>query len=312
VGGVLITGGAGFVGSNLARVLLASGVEVRVLDDFDAVRTDYLDGLDVRRTNGNIEDAATMRRTVRGADAVVHLAAMSGVAPSVEHPGRDFAVNVQGTFNVLDAVRRAGVPRVVFASSGAVLAGAKPPLSESVLPSVLSPYGASKLYGEAALQAFQSVYEFTGIVLRFSNLYGPNCDHKRSVVAEFLRRALHRKPLVIYGNGRQTRDFLHVDDVCRAVGIALRSPSSGVFQLGTGVETSVVRLANLVQKAAGMKLEVERRPTRPGEAARNFVDPSKARQVLRWEARVQLPEGLASTYGWMRDRASGRVAGRPG
>jgi len=304
---VLITGGAGFVGSNLARALLASGHDVRVLDDFDAVRrvagTTYLDGLDVRRTNGNIEDAATVRRAVRGADAVVHLAAMSGVAPSVEHPERDFGVNVLGTFNVLDAVRRAGVARVVLASSGAVLAGAKPPLSESILPDVLSPYGASKLYGEAALQAFQSVYGFTGVALRFSNVYGPNCDHKRSVVAEFLRRALRRKPLVIYGNGRQTRDFLHVDDVCRAVGISLRSPSTGVFQLGTGVETSIARLANLVQKAAGTKLEIERRPPRPGEAARNFVDPSKARRVLKWQARIQLPDGLASTLGWMRDRA---------
>ncbi len=302
MGGVLITGGAGFVGSNLAGALVASGVGVRVLDDFDSVPTDYLAGLKVRRTNANIEDAAAVRRAVKGADAVVHLAAMSGVAPSVEHPEKDFAVNVRGTFNVLDAVRRAGVGRVVFASSGAVLAGAKPPLHEAVVPSVLSPYGASKLYGEAALQAFQEVYGFTGIVLRFSNVYGSNCDHKRSVVAEFLRRALRRKPLVIYGNGRQTRDFLHVDDVCRAVRISLRSPSSGVFQLGTGVETSVARLANLVQKAAGTKLEIERRPTRPGEAARNYVDPSKAKAVLRWEAKVALPDGLASTLAWMRDR----------
>ncbi|HEY7283623.1 MAG TPA: NAD-dependent epimerase/dehydratase family protein [Actinomycetota bacterium] len=302
MGGILITGGAGFVGSNLARSLLASGHDVRVLDDFDAVRTAYLEGLPVRRTNGTIEDPAVVRRAVKGADAVVHLAAMSGVAPSVEHPERDFAVNVHGTFNVLDAVRRAGVPRVVFASSGAVLAGAAPPLAESQIPSVLSPYGASKLYGEAALQAFQSVYGFTGIALRFSNLYGPNCDHKRSVVAEFLRRALHGRPLVIYGNGRQTRDFLHVEDVCRAVEIALRSPSSGVFQLGTGVETSVARLANLVQKAAGRRLDIERRPPRPGEAARNYVDPSKARRVLRWAARVALPDGLAATYAWLRDR----------
>ncbi len=302
MGGVLITGGAGFVGSNLARALLASGHEVRALDDFGAVRTGYLDGLDVRRTSGTIEDPAVVRRAVKGADAVVHLAAMSGVAPSVEHPERDFAVNVRGTFNVLDAVRRAGVPRVVFASSGAVLAGAVPPLSEAQVPSVLSPYGASKLYGEAALQAFQSVYGFIGITLRFSNVYGPNCDHKRSVVAEFLRRALTGRPLVIYGNGRQTRDFLHVDDVCRAVAISLRSPSSGVFQLGTGVETSVIRLANLVQRAAGLKLQIERRPPRPGEASRNYVDPSKARRVLRWEARVSLVDGLGSTYAWMRGR----------
>ena len=143
------------------------------------------------------------------------------------------------------------------------------------------------------------MYGFTGIALRFSNVYGRNCDHKRSVVAEFLRSAAAGRPLVIYGTGRQTRDFLHVDDVSRAVRIALRSPSSGVFQLGTGVETSIARLANLVQKAAGVKLPVERRPERPGEAARNYVDPHKARQVLRWAARVGLPEGLADTYRWI-------------
>jgi UDP-glucose 4-epimerase len=305
MGGVLITGGAGFVGSNLTRELVEAGTEVAVLDDFTAVRTDYLAGLDVRRHPGSVADPTSVRRAVKGMDAVVHLAAMSGVAPSVEHPGRDFEVNVRGTFNVLDAVRRAGVPRVIFASSGAVVAGAKPPLSEGTLPSPLSPYGASKLYGEAAMQAFQSVYGFTGVVLRFSNVYGPNCDHKRSVVAEFLRRALRRRPLVVYGNGRQTRDFLHVADVCRAVRIALRSPSSGVFQLGTGVETSIARLANLVQKAAGVKLDVERRPPRPGEASRNFVDPARARRVLRWQAEVALPVGLASTYRWMLERPRG-------
>src|SRR5262249_30639676 len=153
---------------------------------------------DVGRTNANIEDAAAVRRAVKGCDAVVHLAAMSGVAPSIEHPGRDFAVNVRGTFNVLDAVRRARRARAALAAARAGLAGARPPLPEELVPQVLSPYGASKLYGEAALQAFQSVYGFTGIVLRFSNVYGPNCDHKRSVVAEFLRRALRGRSLVIY------------------------------------------------------------------------------------------------------------------
>ncbi len=235
---VLITGGAGFVGSNLARDLTADGVEVRILDDLSAARDRYVEGLGADLRHGSVTDPASVRRAVKGVDAVVHLAAMSGVAR------------------------------------------------------------------EAALHAFQSVYGFTGIALRFSNVYGPNCDHKRSVVAEFLRRAAAGKPLVIYGSGRQTRDFLHVDDVSRAVRIALRSPSSGVFQLGTGVETSIARLANLVQKVAGKRVEIERRPPRPGEAARNYVDPSKARAVLRWEARVALPDGLASTYRWIAERAT--------
>jgi UDP-glucose 4-epimerase len=167
------------------------------------------------------------------------------------------------------------------------------------VPQPIAPYGASKLYGEGALQAFQSVYGFSGVALRFSNVYGPFCSHKRSVVAAFLRRAIRRQPLVVYGSGRQTRDFLHVRDVSRAVRVALRSPSSGVFQLGTGVETSISRLAHLVCDVAGVPFTVERRPARLGEAARNYTDISKARQVLRFEPRVKLREGLADTLAWM-------------
>jgi UDP-glucose 4-epimerase len=310
MGRVLVTGGAGFVGANLVRALLAEGDEVRVFDDLSVAGDGYLKGQDVDVRKAPVTDAAALRRAVKGCDAIVHLAARSGVQPSVEQPDRDFHVNVQGTFNVLDAARRSDVSRVVFASSGAVLAGAKPPLSEQLLPQPLSPYGASKLYGEAALQAFQSVYEFSGIALRFSNVYGPFCSHKTSVVAAFLRNALRRKPLVIHGSGRQTRDFLHVRDVTRAVGIALRSPSSGVFQLGTGIETSINRLAHLASDAVGIPLELERRPAQPGEAARNFVDPTRARQLLRFQARVKLAEGLAETCAWMAENESARRSGR--
>lgn len=303
---VLVTGGAGFVGANLVRALLAEGSEVRVLDDLSAGVPQNLHGLPVDVRRGSVTDPAAVRRAARGIDGVVHLAALSGVAPSVAHPDHDFAVNVQGTFNVLDAARRADVSRVVFASSGAVLAGAEPPLSEAQVPRPLAPYGASKLYGEAALEAFQSVYGFSGVALRFSNVYGPWCEHKRSVVAEFLRRVMARRPLVIHGSGRQTRDFLHVDDVCRAVRVALRSPTRGVFQLGTGVETSINRLASLVQRAAGVRVAVERRPARTGEARRNYSDISKAREVLGFEPRVELAEGLSATHAWLAERSGSR------
>jgi UDP-glucose 4-epimerase len=200
---------------------------------------------------------------------------------------------------VLDATRRLDVDRVVFASSGAVVAGARPPLSEILLPHPLAPYGASKLYGEAALEAFSSVYGLSGISLRFSNVYGPYCSHKGSVVAAFCRRAIRRLPLVIHGSGRQTRDFVHVRDITRALRIALRSPSGGVFHLGTGVETSINRLARLVSEGAGAQVRVERRPAKPGEARRNYVDLSRARRILRFEPRVKLEDGLADTLDWV-------------
>ena len=287
------------MGANLVRALLEDGHELSVLDDLSGGRAQYLDGVDAEMTRGNVADARAVRRAARRCHAVVHLAAMSGVAPSVQHPGRDFEANVLGTFNVLEAARREGVRRVVFASSGAVLAGARPPLEERAIPQPLAPYGASKLYGEYALQAFQNAYDLSGVTLRFSNVYGPYCSHKRSVVAAFLRYALHRRPLVIYGSGRQTRDFLHVSDVTRAVLLALRSTTNGVFQLGTGVETNINRLARLVSDVAGVPLRVERRPPRAAEAARNYADITRARRVLRFRPRVDLARGLADTMAWM-------------
>jgi UDP-glucose 4-epimerase len=307
---VLVTGGAGFIGANLVRVLVVDRVDVVVLDDLSVGRHPYLDGLDVRLITGSVQDPRTVRRAIRGCDAVVHLAARSGVTPSVRHPDRDFRTNVEGTFNVLDAARRAGVERVVFASSGAVLAGAKPPLSESQLPSPLAPYGASKLYGEAALQAFQSSYGISSVALRFSNVYGPYCSHKASVVAAFARNAVRDRPLVIYGSGRQTRDFLHVSDVTRAVRSALHSRATGVLQLGTGVETSINRLAALVSEAAGRRLRIEHRPSRAVEAARNVSDVSRARRLLRFGPRVDLRSGLADTLAWVAEQEGKGPSGR--
>ena len=301
---VLVTGGAGFVGANLVRVLVVDRVDVVVLDDLSVGRHPYLDGLGVRLVTGSVQDPRTVRRAIRGCEAVVHLAARSGVAPSVRHPDRDFRTNVEGTFNVLDAARRAGVERVVFASSGAVLAGARPPLSESQFPSPLAPYGAAKLYGEAALQAFQSSYGISGVALRFSNVYGPYCSHKASVVAAFARNAVRDRPLVIYGSGRQTRDFLHVGDVTRAVRSALQSRATGVFQLGTGIETSINRLAALVSEAAGRRLSIEHRPSRGPEAGRSVTDITRARRVLRFNPRIELREGLASTLAWIAEQES--------
>ena len=298
---VLVTGGAGFVGSNLVAYLMERDRDVTVLDDLSAgSRPDWWGRRDgPRRVEAHVEDESAVRRAMRGIDGVVHLAAKPGVADSVAHPEQDFATNVRGTFNVIDAARRAGVSHVIFASSGAVLAGAKPPLRESMAPAPMSPYGASKLYGEGIVAA-AGVFGITGISLRFANVYGTRSAHKKSVIAQFLRRALDGKPLVIYGNGRQTRDFLYVADVCAAVEKALNAKGPGVYHLGTGVETSVTQLARAVAKAVGVPLRLDRQPPRPGDAARSFVDLSSARRALRWTPKVGLDEGLRLTAGWMR------------
>jgi UDP-glucose 4-epimerase len=302
---VLVTGGAGFVGANLVSYLIDHGHEVRILDDLSAGSRPEWWGNRSKRpqvVEGHVEDAASARRATRGMDAVVHLAAKPGVADSVAHPEQDFRSNVLGTFTVLDGARRAGVRTFVFASSGAVLAGATPPLREDMAPAPQSPYGASKLYGEG-LVAASDVFGITGVSLRFANVYGPLSAHKGSVIAQFLKRVLAGRPLLIYGTGRQTRDFLFVEDVCTAVERALGAKRKGVYHLGTGVETSVNELVRAVQKVSGTKGQVDRQPARPADAARSFVDLSAARRALKWSPRVDLEEGLRRTLEWMRSSA---------
>lgn len=304
---VLVTGAAGFVGSNVVSHLVGAGHDVTALDDLSAgARPRWWDGAGgPDRFVGRVEDARTVRRAVRGAEAVVHLAARPGVADSVARPDLDFRVNVLGTFTVLDAARRAGAGTFVFASSGAVLAAARPPLREDMAPAPMSPYGASKLYGEGIVGASHASFGMTGVSLRFANVYGPMSGHKKSVVSLFLRRVAAGKPVTVYGTGRQTRDFLFVEDVSRAVERALSARRSGVYHLGTGVETSVNQLIRAIERVSGRKLAVERAPARAADAARSFVDLSAARRDLRWEPRVSLDQGLARTLEWLRGSATG-------
>lgn len=298
---ILVTGGAGFVGANLCRSLLKDGFEVRVLDDFSAGTSKYLDDLgrhvDIRR--GSVTDSDAVARALKGVTSVVHLAAESGVPQSVAEPSRDFTVNVAGTFTVTNAARLAGAERVVFASSGAVVAGAEPPLTEDMLPKPLSPYGVSKLYGEALLQAFETTYGIVGVSLRFANVYGPYSLHKTSVVASLIRAALHGGPLTVDGNGTQTRDLVYVEDIVGAVMRALYVSSGGLYHLGTGVETSVNRVAEIVKEVTEPALEVVHGPARPNDPVRNFSDASAARDNLGWLPNVSLSDGVARTAAWL-------------
>ena len=303
---VLVTGGAGFIGANLVGHLLSRGHDVRVVDDLSAgSRPEWWGRRSGPQTiEGSIEEDSTARRVTRGMEAVVHLAARPGVADSVARPDLDFRVNVKGTFAMLDAARRAGLTHFVFASSGAVLAGQRPPLREDMAAAPLSPYGASKLYGEGIVAA-SNVYGMVGVSLRFANVYGPLSAHKASVVTKFVTRGLHGQPLFVFGTGRQTRDFLYVQDVCTAVERALSLSRPGVYHLGTGEETSVNALLKMVARACETKVQIERRPPRPGDAARSFVDLSSARRELGWRPRVGLDEGLARTVAWMRSSHDG-------
>ena len=310
----LITGGCGFIGSNLAAYLLKNhrGIRVRVLDNlsqgsvsamvstirFNCVPGDPLNKVSV--SIGDIKDYGICAESVEGADTVVHLAANTGVAQSVDNPRADMETNVTGTLNVLEASRRAGVKKFIFASSGAPVGEVEPPIHEGKAPRPVSPYGASKLAGEAYCQAYWRSYGLPTLALRFGNVYGPGCGHKDSVVARFMRRALNGEPLEIYGDGSQTRDFIYIDDIVKAIWLAGMSDLGGeVFQIATHRETAVSEIASsiraLVEKRTGRKTGIFFGRQRRGDVKRNYSDISKAKRMLGFDPVFSVSQGLEKT-----------------
>ena len=237
-----------------------------------------------------------------GTDGVVHLAARAGIPDSVSDPLGTFEVNVGQTLGMLDAARLAGTRRFVFASSNAAAGDHEPPADESDLPHPRSPYGASKLAGEAYCQAYAATYGMAACALRFSNAYGPRSLHKKSVVAAWLRAALAGEAVTIDGDGQQTRDFVYVADLAAAVVAALDAPEDVVagelFQVGTGRETTINELAAAIGSAVGRPLEVRHAAARAGDVLRNVSRVDKAATRLRYRAAVNLEAGLVETARW--------------
>jgi UDP-glucose 4-epimerase len=302
---VLVTGGAGFVGATLVRRLTESGQPVRVLDNFSTGDPAHLSGVDADVVKGDIRDAAALDAALAGVTAVVHLAAAGSVVASVADPAANFEANVAGTFRLLDAARRAGLERVVLASTGGALIGdVTPPVSEDSLPKPISPYGASKLAGEGYAHAFAMSYGLRTVALRFANVYGPWSERKTGIMTTYFR-ALHAgEPLVIYGDGSSSRDYTHVSDISRAIELALDRdiPGGTVLHVASGVETTAADMARLCRAAAGVPDHpVEYRPARPGEVGRNFASYDRAAQALGYAPSVSLPDGVASTWQWFRD-----------
>jgi UDP-glucose 4-epimerase len=294
----LITGGCGFVGANLVGVLLDQGCELRVLDNFSLGSPAAVSGVEV--VEGDVRDAEAVARAVDGAEAVIHLAAFGSVADSVADPLENFDVNARGTLVALQAAARAGARRFVFASTGGALIGDAPaPVDESSLPRPISPYGASKLCGEGYCQAFRGSYGLETVALRFANVYGPRSEHKKGVVTTFVKRALRAEPLVIYGDGRATRDFIYVDDLCAGIAAALASPAAeGVVHLASERETAIAELARMVIDITGADVPIECVPRRRGEVERTFALARRAAELFGFRAAVSLEDGLARTVEW--------------
>jgi len=316
---VLITGGCGFIGTNLIKYLADKTYQLRILDNLSTGKEENLKKLqsqyyrlpNVDSIVGDIRNRKMVNQAVKGVDAVVHLAAHTNVVESIENPKEDWDINVNGTLNLLETCRKNGVGRFIFASSNAVLGEQSPPIDESKTPKPLSPYGAAKLTGEALCSSYCHSFGLNVISLRFANCYGPYSEHKTNVVSRFMGCALDGTSLIIYGDGNQTRDFVHVDDVCQAIYLALTTqqaqgtqqtfPCGEVFQIATGVETSIRNLAKLIGEITGRELQIIHEPERKGEIKRNYSNISKARAMLGFKPKVELRAGLNNLWEWLNE-----------
>lgn len=323
----LITGGCGFIGRSLVARLLADGLapgRIRIFDNLSVGTLDDLAGVvEIAATAegwsserascavhvGDIRDADQIRAAAAGAEVMVHLAACTGVQPSVEDPLFDCETNVVGTVNCLEAGRAARVERFVFASSGAPLGAVEPPIHERVVPRPISPYGASKLAGEGYCSAYFGCFGLQTVALRFGNVYGPLSSRKNSVVARFIKQALAGETLEIYGDGSATRDYIFTRDLTQAIlDVAAADGVGGeIFQIATNRETTVdelaERLRGVLAEHGVTNFELVYGAARAGDMPRNYSDTSKARERLGWEARTSLDDGLRETVAWFLQRA---------
>ena len=300
---LLITGGCGFIGVNLIDYLRRTGDwSITVLDNLSVGRREYLKPYNVDFIEGGIRDRELAARAMKNAFAVVHLAADTRVIESIENPTKNFDTNVIGTFELLQIARKAQVERFVFASTGGAIIGpAVPPVHEGMVPRPVSPYGASKLAGEAYLSAYYGAYGLKTVALRFSNVYGPRSFHKGSVIAQFFRNVLEKRPITVYGDGSQTRDYIYVDDICNAIALGIKSEKGGeAYQLGSGIPTSINEILELIRRTiAPVKMpEVTFVPFRTGEIVHTHSNIDKARRELGYSPSVMLEDGLARTWQW--------------
>jgi UDP-glucose 4-epimerase len=299
---ILVTGGAGFIGSNLVSRLVEKGHSVIVLDNLSSGKLENLSAVrnnpDFHFIRGDIQDKAALHEAFCDVDAVVHLAALIDVSASVIDPSKTHEVNVTGTLNLLQAAEKANsVNRFVFASSTAVYGDAEVlPIKENTALRPISPYAASKVAGEAYCNAFTKCHGLSTVILRFFNVYGPRNEKSpySGVITKFLRQAVNGEVLTIYGDGKQTRNFIHINDVVDAIVLALdaKEAEGEVFNVCTGRPISINKLVDAVRVATGRDLHVTYAPARRGEIKFSHGDPSKATEKLKFTAKVSLQEGL--------------------
>jgi len=307
---VLVTGGAGFIGSNLARALLARGNEVRVLDNFSTGNRTNLAGLarDVELVEGELRSYERVHNAVRGVEVVFHLGALGSVPRSVQDPLTSGAVNVEGTLNVLLAARDEGIRRVVFASSSSVYGNqSELPLREAMSPDPISPYGVAKLAAERYCVSFSRVYHsFETVALRYFNVFGPRQDPRSqyaAVVPLFITAIAAGEPVTVFDDGDQSRDFTYIDNVVAANLLAADADgvSGRIFNISSGSPATVNELADAIGRLLDRPVERRFLPPRPGDLRNSWADVSEASEALGFEPSVSLEEGLRRTADFLLD-----------
>ena len=296
---VLITGGAGFIGTNLALYLRDRRYRVTILDNESLGKREYVAPYCEHFVQGDILDRALLSELVCGKDIVIHLAADTRVLDSIACPETNFAVNVQGTFNLLNICRDAGVPYIVNASTGGAILGEAPtPINESMVPAPLSPYGASKLATEGYCSAFMESYGMRILSLRFSNVYGPHSYHKGSVIAHFIKSILKNEPLTVYGDGTQVRDYIFTSDLMDGIHNAMNARVTGVFQLGSGRPVMLNELIDTLRRVTGHTFDVLYKDARSGEIHTTWCDTAKAKAAFGFAPATSLEDGVRKTWEW--------------
>lgn len=300
-----MTGGAGFIGSHVARAFARRDYAVRVLDDLSTGDPAHCDpDWDLRV--GDVRDLATVQEAISGATLVAHLAAFTSVPESFERHEECYRTNVAGTWNVLEASASLGVRKLVFASSSSVYAELPDaPKSEADCPEPISPYAVSKLEGEHLLGIYRERRGLGSVALRFFNVYGPRQPADSAYAAAipiFLERGLRGQALTVYGDGRQTRDFVFVEDVAEAVARAAEVDAVGVFNVGTGVAIDILELADAIVKLTGGDAGHRFEPLRAGDVRSSTAEIARVAEALDWKPARSLAEGLALTLDWWRER----------
>ncbi len=304
----LVTGGAGFIGSNLVKQLIFENHEVAVLDDFSSGhRTNLTPFPQVAVFEGDIRDEALVRRAIQGANTVFHLAASVGNKRSIDHPILDASINVIGTLVVLEAAQKAGVQKLVASSSAGIFGELKTlPIREDHPVEPDTPYGSSKLCMEKECLAYAKLYGFEAVCLRYFNVYGPNqrFDAYGNVIPIFAFKLLRREPITIFGDGNQTRDFVNVRDVVQAnLKVALAPGVSGAFNIGCGERITINDLVAELQVASGIQAQAAYGAPRPGDVLHSQADISAARAAFGFAPSVPMAEGLREYMAWAATQA---------